>query len=103
MKFWRTPLDVHEIPVTRGMVLIIEDRCKGCGYCIAFCPRDVLQESKRFNAKGYHPPEVKQPEACVNCHYCEIICPDLAIFSVEIPSSAPDAAVPEENLGQGGA
>ncbi|MGQ9796798.1 4Fe-4S binding protein [Desulfosoma sp.] len=35
----------------------MEDRCKGCGYCIAFCPRDVLQESKRFNAKGYHPPK----------------------------------------------
>jgi NAD-dependent dihydropyrimidine dehydrogenase PreA subunit len=22
-------------------------------------------------------------EACVNCRYCEIICPDFAIFSVE--------------------
>ncbi|MEJ5349708.1 MAG: 4Fe-4S binding protein [Desulfosoma sp.] len=85
MKFWRTPLDVDEIQISRGLVVIIEDRCKGCGYCIAFCPRDVLQESKRFNAKGYHPPEVKHPEACVNCHYCEIICPDLAIFSVEMP------------------
>lgn len=86
MKFWRTPLDFHEIHVSKGMVWIIEDRCKGCGYCIAFCPRDVLQESKRFNTKGYHPPEVKHPEACVNCHYCEIICPDLAIFSMELPA-----------------
>ncbi len=38
MKFWRTPLDIGEIPITKGMVLIIEDRCKGCGYCIAFLP-----------------------------------------------------------------
>jgi 2-oxoglutarate ferredoxin oxidoreductase subunit delta len=35
--------------------------------------------------KGYHPPVVKKPEACVNCHYCETICPDFAIYSVEAP------------------
>jgi 2-oxoglutarate ferredoxin oxidoreductase subunit delta len=28
---------------------------------------------------------VKKDDACVNCHYCEIICPDLAIYSVEAP------------------
>ncbi|WP_448382609.1 4Fe-4S dicluster domain-containing protein [Desulfosoma sp.] len=94
MKFWRTPLDIDEIHITRGMVCIIEDRCKGCGYCIAFCPRDVLQESRRFNAKGYHPPEVKNADACVNCHYCEIICPDLAIFSVEMPPHGADGEIP---------
>lgn len=94
MKFWRTPLDVDEIHISKGRVVILEDRCKGCGYCIAFCPRDVLEESKRFNAKGYHPPEVKHPEACVNCHYCEIICPDLAIYSVEIPAESTQSGIP---------
>ncbi|MGQ9669131.1 MAG: 4Fe-4S binding protein [Desulfosoma sp.] len=29
---------------------------------------------------------MKHPEACVYCHYCEIICPDLAIFSMELPA-----------------
>jgi len=85
MKFWRVPLDAGEIQISRGRVTILEDRCKGCGYCIEFCPRGVLDLSARFNRKGYHPPSVKKPDECVNCHYCEIICPEFAIFSVEIP------------------
>jgi 2-oxoglutarate ferredoxin oxidoreductase subunit delta len=43
----------------------------------------VLDFSSRYNTRGYHPPEAKRPEACVNCHYCETICPDFAIYSVE--------------------
>ncbi len=83
MKFWRVPLDALEVEVTEGVVHIIEDRCKGCGFCIVYCPRDVLEESPEFNKKGYHPPRVKKSATCVNCHYCETICPDFAIFSVE--------------------
>lgn len=83
MEFWRVPLDAADINLTQGEVFIIEDRCKGCGYCIEFCPKDTLAFSSRFNKKGYHPPEVVRPEGCVNCHYCEIICPEFAIYSVE--------------------
>lgn len=83
MKYWRVPLDADEIEVSHGVVHIVAERCKGCGYCIAFCPRQVLDVSAQFNAKGYHPPEVRRPDDCVNCHYCEIICPDFAIYSVE--------------------
>jgi 2-oxoglutarate ferredoxin oxidoreductase subunit delta len=86
MKYWRIPLDSAEIEVSRGIVCIIEERCKGCGYCIAFCPRDVLELARRYNAKGYRPPVAIKPDACVNCHYCEIICPDLAIYSIEAPA-----------------
>jgi 2-oxoglutarate ferredoxin oxidoreductase subunit delta len=88
MKYWRTPLDADEIEVSRGTVHIIAERCKGCGYCIAYCPRDVLELSSKFNSKGYHPPAVKKSDGCVNCHYCEIICPDFAIFSVEDPPAS---------------
>ena len=86
MKYWRTPLDAGEIQVSKGIVYIVDERCKGCGYCIEYCPRGVLELSSRFNVKGYHPPSVKKPDDCVNCHYCEIICPDFAIFSVEAPA-----------------
>jgi 2-oxoglutarate ferredoxin oxidoreductase subunit delta len=89
MKYWRIPLDIDEIQVSQGVVTIVDDRCKGCGYCIEYCPRDVLAFSTRYNAKGYRPPVAKKPEACVNCHYCEIICPDFAIFSSEAPPAAP--------------
>jgi 2-oxoglutarate ferredoxin oxidoreductase subunit delta len=85
MEFWRVPLDADAIHVSHGVVYILEDRCKGCAYCIEFCPRQVLVLSKGFNTKGYHPPVVTKPEDCVNCHYCEIICPEFAIFSVEVP------------------
>lgn len=81
MKFWRVPLDTKEVLITRGKVHIIADRCKGCGYCIEYCPRQVLVVSTRFNKKGYHPPLVTKDD-CLNCHYCELLCPEFAIFSV---------------------
>lgn len=82
MAFWRTPFDSDEMQVTRGIVHIIKERCKGCGYCIAYCPRNVLKASREFNSNGYHFPEVKNQE-CLNCDYCQLLCPEFAIFSTE--------------------
>lgn len=87
MAFWRVPLDLDEIRTSRGIVHILENRCKGCGYCIEYCPKGVLQFSSKFNEKGYHPPVVVKPDDCVNCHFCEIICPEFAIYSIEAPPS----------------
>ncbi len=84
MEFWRVPFDAEAIQISLGQVHVIEDRCKGCGYCIEYCPRKILAPSSRFNRKGYHPPEVLRAHDCVNCHYCEIICPEFAIYSVEV-------------------
>lgn len=80
--FWRLPLDAgsHSIPI--GEVTIIKDRCKGCGFCIEFCPNQVLDFSLEFNAKGYHPPVVVKHGECVNCDLCEIICPEFSIYTV---------------------
>lgn len=80
-KLWRKPLDSKQVKVPVGLVHIIDDRCKGCGFCIEYCPRSVLVESARFNTKGYHPPDVDKPDSCVNCGLCELICPEFAIFS----------------------
>jgi 2-oxoglutarate ferredoxin oxidoreductase subunit delta len=85
MSSWRQPMDRDRIRVPRGDVVIIEDRCKGCGFCVEYCPKDVLVMSERFNAKGYHPPEMVTHGECVNCNLCEMICPDFAIFSTELP------------------
>jgi 2-oxoglutarate ferredoxin oxidoreductase subunit delta len=84
MKYWRRPLDLDKVTIPHGRVCIIEDRCKGCGFCVEYCPKDVLVLSDRFNRKGYHPPEVVTNGECVNCNLCEMICPDFAIFSVEV-------------------
>lgn len=66
-----------------GHVIIIKERCKGCSFCVANCPRQVLRMSSVFNKKGYHIPEVVDASQCVNCHFCEILCPEFAIYSVE--------------------
>jgi len=80
MKYWRRPLDSDEVEVPRGEIHIIADRCKGCGFCVEYCPKSVLEMSEEYNAKGYHPPRVKDPEGCVQCQLCEMLCPDFAIF-----------------------
>lgn len=85
MKYWRKPLDLDKVKIPLGDVKIIDDRCKGCGFCVEYCPKDVLVLASRFNAKGYHPPEVIKSGECVNCNLCEMICPDFAIFSVAAP------------------
>jgi len=66
----------------RGQVFINEELCKGCGFCIEFCPSSVLEFSEEFNSKGYHPPRAVRPEACTGCDLCGIYCPDFAIFGV---------------------
>lgn len=92
MKYWRKPLDYDQVKIPRGEVRIIVDSCKGCGFCVEYCPKDVLVMSEEFNRKGYHPPKVVKSGECVNCNLCEMICPDFAIFSVAIP----DGKVAEE-------
>lgn len=64
----------------RGTVRINKDWCKGCGFCVKYCPGDVLEMSTEYNAKGYHPPYVKSPDDCSDCRFCEIICPEFTIF-----------------------
>ncbi|MFH1138187.1 MAG: 4Fe-4S binding protein [Pseudomonadota bacterium] len=83
MKYWRTPLDRDTIRIETGRVVILKDRCKGCEFCVSYCPRGAIRMSASFNVKGYHFPEAVEGAACVNCHFCESICPDFAIFSVE--------------------
>lgn len=68
--------------MARGMVIIEEDRCKGCGLCVAVCPVDILQLAQdRFNVKGHRPVEVIDAENCTGCAMCAIVCPDV-VFEV---------------------
>lgn len=82
MKFWRRPIDANKVKAIVGEVQIIKERCKGCGFCVEYCPRDVLEFSTEFNKKGYHPPYVKEEGECANCGLCEMLCPEFAIFSI---------------------
>jgi 2-oxoglutarate ferredoxin oxidoreductase subunit delta len=68
----------------KGKVYIAEERCKGCSFCVAFCPTETLAMGGRLNAKGYHLPEVVSPERCNGCDMCGLYCPDFAIFGVRL-------------------
>ncbi len=59
---------------------VVEDYCKGCGFCIEFCPVKALEESDRLNAKGVYPPKLKNEDICIGCRLCERICPEFAIY-----------------------
>ncbi|NIO37635.1 4Fe-4S dicluster domain-containing protein [Candidatus Bathyarchaeota archaeon] len=83
VRIWRTPLDIEKAKRPQVKIHIIKDQCKGCGFCIQFCPRDVLEKSQEINRKGIHPPKITDEARCVACSFCTSICPDLAIFVVE--------------------
>jgi 2-oxoglutarate ferredoxin oxidoreductase subunit delta len=55
------------------------DRCKGCGLCVAVCPKKVLEISDKVNTKGYFPVYQARAEDCIHCSTCCIMCPDVAI------------------------
>lgn len=80
MKLWRKPFDHAERATRPGRVLINKERCKGCGYCVEFCPRAVLEMSEEMNPKGYTLPVVAEESKCLSCGLCEILCPEFAIY-----------------------
>lgn len=72
-------------PKRPGTTIINIERCKGCGFCVAFCPAGNLQLSKKFNRKGYHYPEVVAVPTCKGCDLCGTLCPDFAIHGTRPP------------------
>ena len=67
------------IYMPKGTVVIDQERCKGCGLCIVFCPEDVLAYSEKYNQSGYNVVYMKEPECCIGCALCAETCPDIAI------------------------
>ena len=82
----RQPMDLPQAQVPQGRVHVIAERCKQCDFCIKYCPTDVLIYSEETNAKGYHYPMVAigKESACVHCRFCDLLCPELAIYTTDV-------------------
>jgi 2-oxoglutarate ferredoxin oxidoreductase subunit delta len=76
--------------MAKGNVSIHVERCKGCAFCVEFCPTKVLALSSAFNSKGYHPPHVVAPEKCSGCDLCGMYCPDFAIYGFRYVQPQPE-------------
>lgn len=62
----------------RGQVTVFPNWCKGCGLCVALCPMKVLEQNEDGRVIVAH------PEKCTACRWCELHCPDFAIFVTEV-------------------
>ena len=64
-------------------VKIAEKFCKGCGYCIKYCPKKVLSAEDGLNAKGYVKVKVANEADCIGCLSCSTVCPEAAITVIK--------------------
>lgn len=66
--------------MAKGRLIFAEDRCKGCGLCVAACPLKILSlDESRVNKKGYHPVHEEKKDKCIACTNCAVMCPDCII------------------------
>jgi len=62
-------------------LIIKSEWCKGCGVCVAFCPKEALFLDKENKAQ-------KDVAKCSKCGICETFCPDFAISLIKRRLSA---------------
>jgi len=66
--------------VVKAEVVIDEEQCQGCGYCVKFCPRGcIVIAGDKFTPQGYLLPSFVKAEKCSACGICAWMCPVAAI------------------------
>lgn len=61
------------------MVRVNPRLCKDCGYCVKFCPKQILKTGTVRNRRGHFYPELTDKEKCITCAICALMCPEGAI------------------------
>ncbi len=87
-----------KVPKYLGITFIDAELCKGCGFCIEFCPTTALEFSPEFNRKGYHYPLLAREVDCNGCDLCGLYCPDFSIFGVKYKN--PEYVPPQKKEGK---
>ena len=67
--------------VTSAFIVIDSEKCKGCGYCVSVCPKDIIAMGNYINKNGYTPALVMEDKTseCTGCLACTVMCPEPAI------------------------
>ena len=71
--YWEKKLEMEKKGKKLFKQQIFQDWCKGCGICVAFCPRKVYEMDEMGK------PLIVRPDDCIGCRFCELHCPDFAI------------------------
>ena len=64
------------------MVVVDKENCKGCGRCVAACPKKCLELGEELNAMGIKTVKYKG-EGCISCGMCFYNCPEPYALKVE--------------------
>jgi NAD-dependent dihydropyrimidine dehydrogenase PreA subunit len=62
-------------------ITIKSEECKGCRFCMEFCPKQCITISSPINKIGYQYAEFKS-EKCTACGICYYVCPEPGAITV---------------------
>jgi len=70
----------------KGAVVVDTEKCKGCNLCVVECPTNTLALSPNVNGKGYNYAYMENPDACIGCANCGLVCHDnvITVYKVKL-------------------
>ncbi len=70
---------ISEKKKTEAYIVVLQERCKSCQFCVEACPRDCIVIGTSINSQGYHAAKFEGEGKCTGCCLCAEVCPDTAI------------------------
>jgi 2-oxoglutarate ferredoxin oxidoreductase subunit delta len=66
-------------PKAKGRIRVDVERCKGCGLCLASCPKGQIRLAAEVDGRGIRVAHFDGDQRCTACGHCFAVCPDVAI------------------------